>query len=159
MDQEPSVGRIVHYQASANDEYPPRTLAALITKVNDDGTVALGRSASAFGTILPKATVRANGIGRLALTRFHWLTFVDGIAEAEPAEGLFGGGGDAKFSTLARQRCLYRPGTVNGVLAYANTPPPTMKLSGAWVSFMLGLPCCSDKRKALLHALTMVNER
>lgn len=41
MDPKPSVGRIVHYKAPANDEYPPRTLAALITMVNEDGTVAL----------------------------------------------------------------------------------------------------------------------
>jgi hypothetical protein len=41
MSPLPTVGRIVHYNAPANDEYAARTLAALITKVNDDGTVAL----------------------------------------------------------------------------------------------------------------------
>ena len=36
-----SVGRIVHYSAPANDEFPPRVLAALVTGVADDGTVSL----------------------------------------------------------------------------------------------------------------------
>lgn len=41
-EQKASVGRIVHYKAPANDEYPPRTLAALITGVDPvDGSVSL----------------------------------------------------------------------------------------------------------------------
>ena len=41
--QQPSVGRIVHYTnlGDKDGKYPPQTLAALITAVNDDGSVAL----------------------------------------------------------------------------------------------------------------------
>lgn len=36
-----TVGRIVHYSAPANDEFPARTLAAVVTDVAEDGTVSL----------------------------------------------------------------------------------------------------------------------
>ena len=40
--QSPTVGRIVHYNAPANDEFPARTLAALVVEVNPaDFTVGL----------------------------------------------------------------------------------------------------------------------
>lgn len=41
--QSPSVGRIVHYTnlGDADGEYPPEQQAAIITKVNPDGTCAL----------------------------------------------------------------------------------------------------------------------
>ncbi len=40
---EPTVGRIVHYTnlGDKDGKYPPETQAALITGVNEDGTVAL----------------------------------------------------------------------------------------------------------------------
>ena len=43
MEQKPSIGRIVHYTnlGDADGRYPPTTQAALITGLNDDGTVAL----------------------------------------------------------------------------------------------------------------------
>jgi hypothetical protein len=41
LNMTPTVGRIVHYKTPANDEWPERTLAALITAVNNDGTVNL----------------------------------------------------------------------------------------------------------------------
>lgn len=43
MEQKPSIGRIVHYVnlGDRDGKYPPETQAALITKVNDDGTVDL----------------------------------------------------------------------------------------------------------------------
>jgi hypothetical protein len=39
----PTVGRIVHYTnlGDADGKYPPETQAAIITGLNDDGTVAL----------------------------------------------------------------------------------------------------------------------
>ena len=39
----PSIGRIVHYTnlGDADGKYPPEAQAALVTGVNDDGTVAL----------------------------------------------------------------------------------------------------------------------
>lgn len=39
----PSIGRIVHYTnlGDRDGKYPPQIVAALITGVNDDGTVAL----------------------------------------------------------------------------------------------------------------------
>lgn len=43
VEQTPSVGRIVHYTnlGDAEGKYPPQIQAAIITGVNDDGTVAL----------------------------------------------------------------------------------------------------------------------
>lgn len=41
MGSEPTVERIVHYKAPANDEFPPRTLAALITGVHENREVDL----------------------------------------------------------------------------------------------------------------------
>ena len=41
MEQKPSVERIVHYKAPANDEYEARTVAAIITSVGDHETVDL----------------------------------------------------------------------------------------------------------------------
>ena len=42
-EQKPSVGRIVHYTNLGDRDwkYPPEVQAALITGVNEDGTVAL----------------------------------------------------------------------------------------------------------------------
>lgn len=42
-NQPPSIGRIVHYTnlGDRDGQYPPSVIAAMITKVNDDGTVAL----------------------------------------------------------------------------------------------------------------------
>lgn len=39
----PTVGRIVHYTnlGDRDGRFPPDTIAALVTKVNDDGTIAL----------------------------------------------------------------------------------------------------------------------
>lgn len=41
--QQPSIGRIVHYTnlGDRDGKYPPTIQAAIITGVNDDGTVAL----------------------------------------------------------------------------------------------------------------------
>lgn len=43
MAQPPSIGRIVHYTnlGDKDGKYPPQTIAAMITKLNDDDTVAL----------------------------------------------------------------------------------------------------------------------
>ncbi len=43
MEQQPSIGRIVHYTnlGDADGKYVPETQAALITGLNADGTVAL----------------------------------------------------------------------------------------------------------------------
>lgn len=42
MEQKPSVGRIVHYHAPANDDHPANILAALITQINPEtGKVSL----------------------------------------------------------------------------------------------------------------------
>jgi chemotaxis response regulator CheB len=43
MSMKPSIGRIVHYTNLGDREgkYPPEIQAAVITGVNDDGTVAL----------------------------------------------------------------------------------------------------------------------
>lgn len=40
---QPSIGRIIHYTNLGDSEgkFPPETQAALITKINADGTVAL----------------------------------------------------------------------------------------------------------------------
>ena len=38
----PSVGRIVHYQSFGTPGYPSAPRAAVITQVNDDGTINLG---------------------------------------------------------------------------------------------------------------------
>lgn len=42
-DQRPSIGRIVHYTnlGDKDGKYPPEAQAALITGINDDGTVSL----------------------------------------------------------------------------------------------------------------------
>ena len=39
----PTVGRLVHYTnlGDKDGRYPPQVIAALVTKVDDDGTVAL----------------------------------------------------------------------------------------------------------------------
>lgn len=39
----PTVGRTMHYTnlGDRDGKYPPQVIAAIITKVNDDGTVAL----------------------------------------------------------------------------------------------------------------------
>ena len=39
----PTIGRIVHYTnlGDKDGKYPPQIIAAMVTKVNDDGTVAL----------------------------------------------------------------------------------------------------------------------
>jgi hypothetical protein len=39
----PTIGRIVHYTnlGDRDGRYPPQIIAALVTKINDDGTVAL----------------------------------------------------------------------------------------------------------------------
>lgn len=41
--QKPSVGRIVHYTnlGDRDGKYPPQVIAAMVTKVNEDGSVAL----------------------------------------------------------------------------------------------------------------------
>lgn len=41
--QQPTIGRIVHYTnlGDKDGKYPPEAQAAIITGVNDDGTVAL----------------------------------------------------------------------------------------------------------------------
>lgn len=43
MEQKPSIGRVVHYTnlGDRDGKYPPQVQAALITGVNDDGTVSL----------------------------------------------------------------------------------------------------------------------
>lgn len=43
MAQSPSIGRIVHYTnlGDRDGKYPPAVQAAIITGVNEDGTVAL----------------------------------------------------------------------------------------------------------------------
>lgn len=43
MNQAPSIGRVVHYTnlGDRDGKYPPTIQAAIITGVNDDGTVAL----------------------------------------------------------------------------------------------------------------------
>jgi hypothetical protein len=41
MEQKPSVGRIVHYKAPANDEYEARIFATVITRIQDDEAVDL----------------------------------------------------------------------------------------------------------------------
>lgn len=43
MEQKPSVGRIVHYQAygTPGGEYKSVPRAAVVTQVNDDGTIGL----------------------------------------------------------------------------------------------------------------------
>lgn len=43
MDQKPSVGRIVHYVnlGDRDGKFPPKTQAAVITGLNDDGSVDL----------------------------------------------------------------------------------------------------------------------
>jgi len=42
-DIQPTVGRVVHYVnlGDKDGKYPPQTIAAMVTKVNEDGTVAL----------------------------------------------------------------------------------------------------------------------
>lgn len=61
-----SVGRIVHYNASANDEFPPRTLAALVTEVAEDGTVSL----CCFG---PRGLGFRSGISEgKGQSQWHW---------------------------------------------------------------------------------------
>ena len=39
----PTIGRIIHYTnlGDKDGKYPPMVIAAIITKINDDGTVAL----------------------------------------------------------------------------------------------------------------------
>jgi hypothetical protein len=39
----PTIGRIVHYTnlGDRDGKYPPQIVAAIVTKINDDGTVAL----------------------------------------------------------------------------------------------------------------------
>lgn len=43
IDQKPSIGRIVHYTnlGDQDGKYPPTTQAAIVTGLNDDGTVSL----------------------------------------------------------------------------------------------------------------------
>lgn len=55
--QTPSIGRIVHYKAPQNDEYPAQTLAALITRVGGDGEVDLcifGKAGFGFRSNVPQ---------------------------------------------------------------------------------------------------------
>lgn len=42
-DQKPSIGRIVHYTnlGDRDGKYPPTIQAAVVTGINDDGTVSL----------------------------------------------------------------------------------------------------------------------